>query len=388
MTSRQTITFPERYYVISPDPRLRAGSATQAVVMAHFQDEHTGLPPTAALNAFTVFPHLKARSTTEGIAGLTGIPERALPKLRTDPYDVDFRVTARRYLPFVTAAHFTNQGSFPDTFTPRDLGLVQLHRESVELFGRVVRATAAGNVPVAGVTVSITGYWLLIPTPASAPPATAPNFVSLQPGVYLNRSAATARVRRRDFTLTADVSELLDDAPAGLASLRLSNRVGLGPGELLRIEPGDPARTEYLIVLSVTGSSDPTQPAQVILRYPGHVDHRPGARVERVTAVAPGPDNNLISDALPGDAVVLLSALTGMTGAATIEIDDGGPDPEYHTVTFFSVATDASGFYRLPALNRVGQMELTADDGVNPPVRRTIVPDYEMAENLVDIVLS
>ena len=215
--------------------------------MAHFEDEHTGLPPTAALNAFTVFPHLTARSTIEGIAGLTGIPERALPKLRTDPYDIDFRVTARRYLPFVTAAHFSNQGTFPDTFTPRDLGLVRLHRESVELFGRVVRATAAGNVPVAGVTVSITGYWLLIPTPASAPPATAPNLVSLQPGVYLNRSAAAARVRRRDFTLTADVSELLDDAPAGLASLRVSNRVGLGPGEILRIEPGDPGRTEYLM---------------------------------------------------------------------------------------------------------------------------------------------
>jgi hypothetical protein len=388
VTSRQTITFPDRYYVISPDPRLRAGGAAQAIVMAHFEDEHTGLPPTATLNAFTVFPHLTARSTTEGLAGLTGIPERALPKLRTDPYDVDFRVTARRYLPFVTVAHFSNQGSFPDTFTPRDLGLVRLHRESVELFGRVVRATAAGNVPVAGVTVSITGYWLLIPTPVSGPPATAPNLVSLKPGVYLNRSAAAASVRRRDFTLTADVSELLDDAPAGLASLRLSNRVGLGPGEILRVEPGDLGRTEHLIVLSVTGSSDATQPAQVTLRYPGRVDHRPGARVERVTAAAPASDNNLMFDAIPGDAVVLSSGLTGMTGAATIEIDDGSPDPEYHTVSFFSVATDPGGFYRFPALNRVGQLELTADDGVNPPVRRTVVPDYEMAENLVDFVLS
>jgi hypothetical protein len=388
VTSRQTITFPDRYYVISPDPRLRAGRITQAIVMAQFQDEHTALAPTAALNAFSSFPRLTARSTTEGIAGLTGIPERALPKLRTDPYDVDFRVTARRYLPFLTTVHFVNQNSFPDIFSPRDLGLVTLHRESVDLFGRVVRATATGNVPASGVNVSITGYWLLIPTPASAPPATPPNLVSLQPGVFLNRSAASARIRRRDFTVTPDVSELLDDAPAGLASLRLSNRVGLAPGEILRIDPGDPGRTEYLIVLTATGSSDPTQPAQVTLRYPGRVAHRPGGRVERVTAAAPGANNNLISDAIPGDAVVLSSALTGIAGATTIEIDDGGPDPEYHTVSLFSVATDAGGFYRLPALNRVGQLELTADDGVNPPVRRIIVPDYELAENLVDIVLS
>jgi hypothetical protein len=388
MTSRQTITYPDRYYVLSPDPRLRAGRTTQAIVMSHFQDEHTGNPPTAALTAFTAFPHLTARSTAEGIAGLTGIPERALPKLRIHPYDVDFRVTARRYLPFVTTAHFANQNTFPDTFTPRDLSLVQLHRESVELSGRVVRATATGNVPAPGVMVSITGYWLLIPTPASSPPATPPNLVSLQAGVYLNRSAASARIRRRDFTLTPDVSELLDDAPAGFATLRLSNRVGIGPGEILRIDPDDPGLTEYLIVLSVTGSSDPTQPAQVTLRYPGRVGHRPGAGVQRVTAAAPGTDNNLISDAIPEDAVVLSSATTGIAGAVTIEIDDGGPDPEYHTVSLFSVATDAGGFYRLPALNRVGQLELTADDGVNPPVRRIVVPNYELAENLVDIVLS
>jgi hypothetical protein len=342
----------------------------------------------SASAAFTAFPHLTARSTTEGIAGLTGIPERALPKLRTDPKDVDFRVTARRYLPFVTAAHFTQQNSFPDTFTPRDLGLVLLHRESVDLSGRVVRATATGNVPAGGVTVSITGYWLLIPTPASSAPATPPNLISLHPGVYLNRSAGAAGVRRRDFINTPDASELLDDAPAGLASLRLSNRVGLGPGEILRINPDDAGRTEFLIVKTAAGSSDPTQAAQVTLRYPGRLDHRPGTRVERVTAAAPGTKNDLISDAIPGDAAALTSALTGIGGAATIEIDDGGPDPEYHTVALLSVTTDAGGFYRLPALNRVGQLELTADDGVNPPVRRIVVPNYELAENLVDIVVS
>ena len=98
----------------------------------------------------------------------------------------------------------------------------------------------------------------------------------------------------------------------------------------------------------MTGSSDPTQPAQVTLRYAGRLDHRPGARVERVTAAAPGANNNLMSDAIPGDAVVLSSALTGMTGAATIEIDDGGPDPEYHTATLFSVATDPADSIACP----------------------------------------
>lgn len=388
MTSRQTYTTGDRFFVISPDPRLRAGRITQSIVSAQFQDEHTGQPPAVELAARTAFPRLTPRSTVDGLAGLTGIPERALPFLRTAPYDVDFRVTGRRYLPYATLAHFINQPTFPDAFARRDLGVIELHRESVELQGRIVRATASGTVPVAGATVSITGYWLRIPTPIGSPPPASPDLVSLQHGVYRERVAATANIRRRDFAITPDASVLLDDAPAGSASWRLSNRSGLVPGEILRIDPDDPGRAEYLKVLAVTGSSDPTQPAQVTLRYPNRLDHRPGARVEHVTATAPGVNNALISNAIPGDAVALSAGLAGMAGATTIEIDDGGPDPEYHTVSLFSVATDAGGFYRLPALNRVGQLELTADDGVNPAVHIVVVPNYELAQNHVDIVLN
>jgi hypothetical protein len=388
VSSRQTYTTDDRFYIISPDPRMRPGRITQSIVSAQFQDEHTGQPPAAELVARTTFPKLTPRSTVDGLAGLTGIPERALPFLRTSPYEVNFSVTARRYLAFATNAPFVNQPAFPDAFTRRDLGLIELHRQSLELLGHVVRATAGGTNPIAGASVSITGYWLRIPTPTAAPPPTAPDLVSLQPGVYLNRSTATARIRRRDFAVTPDTSELLDDAPTGSAIWRLSNRVGLIPGEILRIDAADPGLTEYLTVLSVAGSSLPTQPAEIVLRYAGRVDHRPGARVERVTPAAPGANNAVVSDAMPGDAVVLAAGLAAIPGATIIEIDDGGPDPEYHTVSLFSVTTNADGFYRLPALNRVGQLELTADDGGNPVVHMVVVPNYESAQNIVDIVLN
>jgi len=71
-----------------------------------------------------------------------------------------------------------------------------------------------------------------------------------------------------------------------------------------------------------------------------------------------------------------------------VEIDDGVAPPEYHLVAQFSTTTDADGFYRLPPLNRVGQLELTADDGVAPAVRQTVIPNYELIQNTVDFSLN
>ena len=387
MTSRQTFTSGDRTYTVSLDARLRAGRIPQSIVSAQFLDEHTGLTPSVELTAHTKFPKLTPKSTIDGLAGLSGVPERALPQLRTAPYDVDFAVTASRYLPFEQQVHFINQAGFPDAFAQRDLGIVELHRQSVELRGRVVRQTATGIVPVAA-TVSVTGYWRRIPSATSAPPPAAPDLGSLKPGVYIPRAAAAAQIRRRDFAPTPDVSELLADAPAGVSTWQLSNRAGLAPGQILRIDPGDPERAEYLIVQYVTGSATATQPATVVLQYPGRIDHRPGTRVERITAAAPGPNNALISDAMPGDAVVLAAGLAGLAAATTVEIDDGIAAPEYHTVSLFSVTTGADGFFRLPALNRAGQLQLTVDDGINPAVPVIVVPNYELVQSNMDIVLT
>jgi len=86
--------------------------------------------------------------------------------------------------------------------------------------------------------------------------------------------------------------------------------------------------------------------------------------------------------------VLLTAALAGIAGASTIEIADGIAPPEYHIVSQFSVLTDPGGFYRLPALNRVGQLELAVDDGVNPIVHMIVVPNYELAQNIVNIALN
>jgi hypothetical protein len=387
VTSRQSVVLESREYTLSPDPRLRPGSLNQSIVSAQLRDEHTLQAPSVEVTAETSFPKLTARSTVEGLAGVVGIPERAVPQLSAVSYDIPFSVRARRYVPFRTVARLPAQPTFPDTFARVDLGVVSLHREPVILRGRVSRAGAAGTVPVSGATVSITGYWVDIPPVLAAPPAMPPNLLSLRPEVYFDRGVA-AQIRRRDLTITTDVSQLLSDAPAGVMELRLSNRVGIAAGEILRIDATDSYRTEFVTVAAVSGSSSAEQPAQITLAFAGRLDHRAGAVVERVTPQAPGANNALASAAVPGDASVLTAALAGMAGATTVEIDDGMAPPEYHLVAQFSTTTDADGFYRLPPLNRVGQLELTADDGVSPAVRQTVIPNYELIQNTVDFSLN
>ena len=89
---------------------------------------------------------------------------------------------------------------------------------------------------------------------------------------------------------------------------------------------------------------------------------------------------------MTGDASVLTTGLNGLGVAGTVEIH-GGPDPEFHLMTPFRTVTDAGGFYRLPLLNRAGQIELAADDGINPPVTEVVVPDYDAVNNRVDFTL-
>jgi len=70
--------------------------------------------------------------------------------------------------------------------------------------------------------------------------------------------------------------------------------------------------------------------------------------------------------------------------ATTVSIDDGVLAIEYHSVSYFTATTVAGGFYRLPPLSRVAQLNLQANNGtLSPPL--TFVPDYADEENKVDI---
>ena len=102
-----------------------------------------------------------------------------------------------------------------------------------------------------------------------------------------------------------------------------------------------------------------------------------------MTPHAPGIDNALIADTVPGDACVLAAALVGMVAGTTVEIHGGGSPAEFHRVFLFAATADADGFYRLPPLNRVAQVRIRVDDGATP-FDAVVTPDYGLYDNIVE----
>jgi hypothetical protein len=107
-----------------------------------------------------------------------------------------------------------------------------------------------------------------------------------------------------------------------------------------------------------------------------------------VTPQAPGFSNPLIRDAQAGDSCLFLNSMTDLATATVIEVQGAPGDPvEFHRVARFEATSDVDGYYRLPLLSRVAQLEIQADDGgAHPVITRTFAPNYEDRENRIDFV--
>jgi hypothetical protein len=381
---RQTYTEGGRTYVVSPDERLRVSCLAQAIISARLEDENTLRPPSTIPFARTTVPKVQAKATPDGIGGISGVPEIAFPALRVQAYDLDLNLGAPRYLSIERNMTLGPQPAFPDVFTPIDLGVLRLHRVATVLRGRVTQAVGVDKAPVAGATVTVNGIWRTAPPANVVVPPDAPNIVSLQPGAYFERPAAAGQIRSRGLAPVAgDSRTLLQDLPVDSVAAQVSNRQGIAAGTVLEIEPTDPSRAEFLTVNSVITTSPADQPATVTLDYGPRLDHRIGAELRRVTPQAPGIDNALIADTVPGDACVLAAALVGMVAGTTVEIHGGGSPAEFHRVFLFAATADADGFYRLPPLNRVAQVRIRVDDGATP-FDAVVTPDYGLYDNIVE----
>lgn len=225
----------------------------------------------------------------------------------------------------------------------------------------------------------------MVPPANTAPPPDAPNLVALQPPLYADTPALGGQLFQRDAVPVAGQDKtLLAAVSEPTARIRLSNRVSLSIGNLLRIDPDNPDRTEWIEVTAINGGVDPNEPAWVTLRYTLAYPHRVGVLAQRVTPAAAGANNNFSLNALAGDAVVFLSGLSGLTTAQQIEIT-GGANPEYHAPGLFSVLTDSDGYYRLPPLSRVAQIKIQAHKPPFTDVEFKFRPDYNSDTNRLDI---
>ncbi|MBN1439674.1 MAG: hypothetical protein JW929_09715 [Anaerolineales bacterium] len=373
---------------VSPDDAPASVDRFWAVIGFRVVDELTGRPPQTSAGLATTYPRLTPRTAADGTLGLVGIPRNAFPDLQTTNYAVEMTVRVPGYVKRTWTEILPAQPGFPAEFTPHIPPDLHLHRLPVMLGGRTVVNGAGAATPAAGATVRVTGIWRTPPPADAVVPAGPPLLVHLDPPVYAERPAAAAAAERVTLTpVVGDEKSMTQSCSAGSRILRLTNRLNLTPGEILLLDAQAADRSEHLAILSVEGGSTPEQEAVITLEHPAAYAHRKSTVVRRVSAVSAGPANNLSDAAIPGDAVVFLGGVNGLSTAGHIRLSGGGA-AEFHRFRPYATVSGAAGYFRLPPLSRVAWVELEADDGVHPAVKTVVSPDYQLCENVVDLVIG
>ena len=386
MTNRQIFEVNQRDVIVSLDNPVPVGRRAWALIRARLVDETTGLPPLVAVTIETDEPNLTPRVALGGLVGFAGYPEESFPRLNISNYTVHMTLRAPGFLEDMRQVTVPLNPLFPATFVPVDLGLIPLHREPVRVRGRVTRPAPLGPVPVAGATVTVTGVWRTPPPAAAPPPPAAANLVFLQPGAVVQRSAATCNVHRRDLSVAGADKMLVEEAAEGSSMVRISDRVGVLAGDILALDPEDAGRSDFVTVAGIDGGAL-NEAATITLSVPLTRRHRRDCLVQSMNAALAGANNLLTNDIAPGDTTVLLASMTGLAGATHVEIADGVAADELQSVQLYEAVTAADGFYRLPPISRMAQIQVTANDGVNPAVDTVLRLDYMNVENRHDITI-
>lgn len=390
--SRRIVQTSQGDYLFSPDDPVLLGARLWAVVKVSVRDELTGQPPTGLITAQVRQRGLKPRVATDGIVVVTGIPQRDFSMLDTNPYTVNLTIGAEGYVTREVEVQLLADPNFLTNFTPPPLINLLLHREPVVITGRLMRVNGGTTVPVPGAAVTFTGIWRTAP-PANvvAPPPDPPNLVSLSPPLYAERFKTTGNLRRRNLPpVVGDDKFLLDAVLAGATEIRLTNQQNLSLGDILLIDANQPDIAEFISINGITGATTPDQPARITLDYPLAHTHARDALVQEVNPQPFGGTKQLSVDALVGDTTVFLNNIAGLSTANEVQVFGGSPD-EYHSLKRFSVTSDAEGYYRLPPLSRVAQLEIHAERVILAQTFKnttTFRPDYQQRENRLDLLLA
>lgn len=358
--TRTTVTVEGRAYDVSALEAGAVGRGFQAVVVARLVDARTGGPVVARTRIGTETAGLRGRGTRDGFVGLVGTPSTVLPMLATQSYPLVLRVDAAGFAPRTVTLTVPVQPTFPDTFTPVDLGPLELHAAPVDVEVRTFRYAAAPlPVPVPGAVAEVTGHWARLDD-LDQLPATG-TLQAVDPGLATSHPAG-AGVDVPVLGQPAEPTRLLTGgARAGQTRLTVSRAGGMVVGDLAGLDVANPALAERVEVVAVDAAADLDSPAVLVLRFPLSHDHPDGAPVVRLVAPAPAGAAVLSRPALAGDRTLHLSTAAPLAGAV-LRVS-GGVAPEYVTPSRYRVTSDAAGVARLPALTGLAAVLVSASSG-------------------------
>jgi len=389
--SRRAIQVGNTNILYSPDDPASVVDRFQAVLKVRVTDELTGAAPNSQSLLQVKERGFFSRLGNGGLGGLVAIPRQVFPALQARNYPLHLTIGAARYERRVFQKDVPQDFNFPGAFTPQELDIA-LHRAPVFIAGRTTRLINSASTPLPDAQITVTGIWR---TPPSANVSVLPdpaNIVALVPPLYADRAPLTQSVAPRDLTVVTGADKtLMDDVSAYANPICLSDRSGLAVGNILMIDADDPDRVEFIAIKNLTTTAPANQPAAVTLDYPVIFSHRRNANVRPINPQSAGASQTITVEAWAADACLFVNDSSGLVGAHEIEIT-GGPGPdEYHRVKTFSVTSDAEGYYRLPPLSRVAQLEIHAEKMIGAQtLQATTVfrPDYQQRDNRLDLILA
>ena len=388
--SRRNIQLENRIVIISADDPVPLVRRIQAVFKLRITDELTTRPPESTISLKVEERGYIPRVASDGLAGLVGIPQQVIPQLNAKGYPIHLTISAPGYVDRELQEEIPQDLNFPLHFSARQVDL-SLHREPTTISGRTVRIAGNASTPLPGSEVTVTGIWRVAPPDVSVPPDP-PHLVYLRAPLHVDRPAATQSLQPRDLTIVAGSDKaLLNDVSPGVDAIRLSDRQGLAAGGVLQIDAGQPDLGEFIEIESVPTTSAPDQPTLISLNQRLMQSHRRDAVVKLTQPQLPGTPRVFTVDATTGDTSIFLDNLTGLASGQMVQIIGLAGKDEFHEVRTYSVLSDANGYYRLPPLSRVAQVEIHAEKTVGAQTfeRTTIFrPDYRPRENCLDLTLA
>jgi len=385
---RRWVAASGKIYRVSLEAEPPSGCRFWSIMRGRVLDELSDRPPVGEIIIESETLHAVPRLASDGLIGLVGIPQQVLPKLDAQDCTIGLKVKAHGYLPYEATVSLTMDPKFPQQFVPPPAMEIRLHRQPMVISGRTVQLNGTKTSSLLGAIIEVTGIWQKPPAADQSVLAEPPYLVSLCPPLYSARKVNTVLDHRNLPVIPADTRSLLDEVGEGANSIRVSNRQNLAPGDIVLIDVNRPEVAEYLGIKEIAGASTATQPAVLTLDYPLANFHRRDALIQKVNPQASVGQKHFTQEALPGDTCIFLNNVTGLKTGDQFGVT-GGPNPdEYHSLSRFSAISDADGYYRLPPLSRVGQLELRALHGgkVTPPM--IFRPDYSLRENRLDFFFA
>lgn len=127
--NRRTITMNTgKVYIIAIDDPVPTATHLWGVLHARLIDDVTSEPINVPVRIEVQESGLSPRIAQDGIVGLVGIPRNIFPDLVNQSYTLHFTIYAEGYQPFSTTGVISQTPTFPQAFTPRDLGDLRLIR--------------------------------------------------------------------------------------------------------------------------------------------------------------------------------------------------------------------------------------------------------------------